>query len=163
MHPVSNESVAKPLCGARKPLLSLRNERAIVSNSILLCVSRVYARTIEGYRMYRAPVRRGKACRIFMTGGSVPASDSFRPGRSISIVIRAKAADRTIENLAGGYTRISRFTAPPMPTPSCFPYPRGRRHVCLSTSISDGRDIRPLFGWFLRTVYVYEPGRYWTM
>ena len=51
------------------PLLSLRNERAIVSNSILLCVSRVYARTIEGYRMYRArPVRRGKACRIFMTG-----------------------------------------------------------------------------------------------
>lgn len=68
MHPVSNESVAKPLCGARKPLLSLRNERAIVSNSILLCVSRVYARTIEGYRMYRAPVRRGKACRIFMTG-----------------------------------------------------------------------------------------------
>lgn len=60
-----------------------------------------------------------------------PPSPSASPPRAA----RAKAAGRTIENLARGRTRISRFTAPPMPTP-CFRCPRGRRHVYLSTSVS---------------------------
>lgn len=115
---------------------------------------RTHDRGVSNVSCAPGPTR--KSLSYFHDGGlCVPASDSFRPGRSISIVIRAKAADRTIENLAGGYTRISRFTAPPTPTPSCFPCPRGRRHVCLSTSsVSDGRDIRPLLARFLRAVYI---------
>lgn len=63
---------------------------------------------------------------------------------------RRRPAGRTIENLARGCTRISRFTAPPTPsaTSPCFRCPRGRRHVCLSTSVSTASEIadpRPPF------------------
>lgn len=99
------------ILGKRIPFLCQTNL------SLSLCGLLSFHRAIEStYRMYP----------------SVPAARKIRaayfheppllPARSISIVIgTGRLRDRTIENLASGCTRISRFTAPPTPTPSCFP------------------------------------------
>lgn len=74
--------------------------------------------------------------------------------RSISIVIgTGRLRDRTIENLASGCTRISRFTAPPTPTPSCFPcVPVDVAASVCPRRLPDARDIPPIL---FAYVYIY--------
>lgn len=62
------------------------------------------------------------------------------------VMERLAAADRTIENLASGCTRISRFTAPP----TCFP-------VDVAASVCPRpRDIPPiLFAYVPMCIYIY--------
>lgn len=77
--------------------------------------------------------------------------------RSISIVIgTGRLRDRTIENLASGCTRISRFTAPPTPTPSCFPcVPVDVAASVCPRRLPDARDIPPILFAYVYICYVY--------
>lgn len=77
--------------------------------------------------------------------------------RSISIVIgTGRLRDRTIENLASGCTRISRFTAPPTPTPSCFPcVPVDVAASVCPRRLPDARDIPPILFAYVYICYVH--------